>query len=513
MDRNETCTLKQASSTPGFTSVSLRVPSADPLPTEDTAEIRPQVVGQPPGNPQAGKPHVYHTLDPHHFATSVGPPKKAPNMYHTLEPPELTASERPSEKPRAKHQPTLNPTHFADTSRGPGWDREEGKGGGGGAVLNPDNRTDLKVVTHHFDKPQQNFTRSSDTSTHTNPKQHQQLSNLPHQARTKMADSCQVMHKRIEEETVDELQMPQAQVEASQGWSIDVENVHKYDEVEIGGGRSKEDLDGIGEAGEDKSRGDEDRSRGGEREGDKGIDHKYDEVLTKNMKAEGSPSELPHSYHVLEDNRESNSNSRVLFGSKGRSQTHVQVIPKPNPRKEHRDSDRRAVKTDGGHHFTKRNSFHHSRCRDFTQADMAKGKEGRVSAGTKSNEPPMSAPPPPTHRTTYSSASSQAVGTTGQAAMFDDPEYATTFKPSLTKIGSAPSDTPHNCTHSLRQPQKVSYELTSTITTTTTTGTDVGDDLSELETTNMGGQATMSLPTLFDDPGYEIGLNLKKEEK
>ena len=408
-------------------------------------------------------------------------------MYHTLEPHKLTASERLSDKPHAKHHPTQNPTHLADTAQG-------SRGEERGAILNPDNRTDLKAATTH-PRDRQNFT------------------------------FVYTMHRSIEEETEGE-----RKVAAGQGRSIGAES---------GGGRSKEDLRSVDEG---RSSGDE----GGGGEGDKGTDHRYDQVLIngntrdnpneqhgydeleENCKGSNS-SEIPHGYDVLEDNRNPSKmphdyhvlEEKKTNSTSSRSNRRVTMIPsRPNPR-DGRD-------TDSSDQFKKGQSFHHSRHRDLSRADLARVNEGRVF----SKPPLMSAPPPPTRRTTYSSAPSPEVRITGQEKVFDDPKYATAFNPPPLSTGSGGGggggsgdggdSSPHNRSRSLRHPQKVqnSYELASNFgtnmctSTSTTTGAGVAGDPPEMETTNMGAQATTaSLPTLFDDPGYGVGLNLKKGGK
>lgn len=169
--------LRPANSMQGFISASLRVPSSDPLPSDDTSAIHLQVPAYMERLP--GKSHAYHTLEP-------------PNL--------------------------------ASGRTGRVSEREE-RGGGGVVALNPDNRTNLRDVAFI---PQDVLTKgerpSASFSIHQRKHQHDVV--LPQQAKHKAVNTClppiPVPKTIATEEDVDT-------IDRGKG----LEDPHKYDEIEL----------------------------------------------------------------------------------------------------------------------------------------------------------------------------------------------------------------------------------------------------------------------------------------
>lgn len=421
-EKNEAMELRPATSTQGFTSVSLRVPSTDPLPSDDTSAIRLRIAGnmeRPPGSSHA---------------------------YNLLEPPNL-ASDR--------------------TGGGGGIGREERWGG-----VMADNRTNLREVTQTLSSNHQSET----TGATTDQKKQQQLSVVMRLPLVKTASN--LPHK----------------------------------------------------AG--KSEGD---TTGGNLEGP----HKYDEI-TELRDASGtklvSTASKPHEYDTIEKNQ-SNIASKISIIA---SHTHEIVTLHQNPRKDRTDSADAFVNS-GQKPSSQKKPF-----QDYDDVIKQTGtNEGKVSMDTRYDEPwaPKQQLP---RRTTYSnngiglddSKYNTALkdegdgGNTDHSAVpphprtqslmqsqksmathreltdaFDDPKYDTAFvketgsvkPPGKTDSHKGPPKMPPRVQRSPPPVQHADYKLTANFTTDE-------PEFMSLEDNPLVPQAH----DLFDDPEYEVGLNLNK---
>ena len=481
-DRNDVMEMRPANSNPGFASVSLRVPSCDPLPSNDASRVHltvPAPMERPPGRMHA---------------------------YHTLEPPNL-----------------------ASGRTGGGSGREEGPGreAGGVVALNPDNRTNLREVTQHFEgTPQDNLGRNERFcgSFSTQPKTLGAIVSSPQQAKLKIVNSrlppIPVIRSAEEGEV--------GYINATNREKVS-EDPHKYDDIDL---KDVSLLKAKAEADGEHYVNTVDRKKNPD--GYDEIELKDRAAIKAKLTAESNSEE--HGYDVLDDDkgtptsrflveRETVYTAHVLKPSPQRDGGTKQQVPaareavytphvlKPNPPGHKEDAIASSEHQLSASKETASSGLHGSE--DYDDVILLHNKD--TAADKKHAEGPM-----PSHghhlirRTTYSSTSNPA---------FDDPKYDIAFSgseenslprgaPNITSsLGEPPPPLPR--TQSLIQERKSraprqDYELTENLT--------VGD-LSEPEHWR---EATPSLPMatkssdgyectkLFDDPEYGLGLNLKR---
>lgn len=374
--------LRPANSMQGFLSVSLRVPSSDPLPLEPTA-IPLRTVAAVEHRPHES--HVYSVLEDED---------------------DLPATKKES-----------------------GGEKREG--GGMSVGLNPDNRMNLRDATHiNTPKPLG--------------------ASLPQRAKSGK-DGCD--NRRLDEDGYDTVEREQT------------------------------------------------------------LDIKYDDVTLPERPA----LKNRHAHDTLEDNKVSTKDDGYSI-----TQTHMLVMPDDsNTEGSNAGSSERGVVMGA-------DSINHSMSRgDSVKNSMSLKKD--TSADPGYDAPWVSHFPVP-RRVTHSNTTKAAASAGKDEPFFDDPTYTITRENfdnascGLTKEAPPPSNgSSHPRTRSLMQTQhnptrnhRDNYETTAGIIT--------AGDVSELEPL-AGEETTASLPTskaskrdvyestsigLFDDPAYDVGLNLKK---
>lgn len=465
-DRNDVMEMRPANSNPGFASVSLRVPSCDPLPSNDDSKVRLTV--------------------PAHIERAPG----REHAYHTLEPPNLA---------------------LGRTGGSSGREEGQGRGAGGVVALNPDNRTNLREVTQGTPRDKLGSKERLGGSFTTHQKQPKNggadVPSSPQRAKPKVVNSNLPPIPVIES------------VEKGEVGYINTahrekgpEDPHNYDDIDL--------KDTKAEPGKDHYIDTIDRKKNADG---------YDEINLKDQAAIKAKPAVEHEYDVLDDDKNMPT-SRFLAEREAVYPDHVlkSSPPKESSTKQQVSAAREAVYTP--HVLKPKPPSQKEAIANSSKLQISASKVATpscseayddvigpgllLSKGTAADKKHVGERVLSQRRTTYSST-------------FDDPMYDAAFsgceENSLPRRGTynitsslGDSLPPHSRTQSMMQVKKSraprqDYELTENLT--------VGDVLSEPEHSHLWKETIPCLPAaikssdstnLFDDPEYGLGLNLKR---